>query len=407
MREGANCQSAGAKRGSVPEVQLVRENESEVYFAHRPLGGVVLALIGAGIAWVAWAKARDTTGQWIGLIGGGVFALIGIGAALWRYELRLDLGSRRYTRRKGFWPSPRRTEGGLEEIEGVALDREERRAKNHTYLVWVVKLAFRGEKPVSVHEARDEAEGYGRAESLAKRLRMPLRDRTEMPERVTEWEKLDETLAERAAAQAKGWSTAASVSRPPLGSRIQFDETPTQRRIELPAAGVNLAAVLLWVFGLGFGSFGGFFLWAKVTGAVPVKENTPGVAWIIAPLFMLFGLGFVLLGVLAAVAREVVQEEGDTLAIGTRGLGRDWLMKRFAKREIEQIEVRVAAVSTGGRRRRLRVGGVAVGTEGAPQAPGQEVMVRSDRALARLGRGLRDEERQWLRDTLAAMASGA
>jgi hypothetical protein len=33
-------------------------------------------------------------------------------------------------------------------------------------------------------------------------------------------------------------------------------------------------------------------------------------------------------------------------------------------------------------------------------------MVRSDREVARLGKHLTDEERQWLRDALVGMASG-
>ncbi len=388
------------------DVQVVRETESEIYLAHHPLGGVVFAVIGGVFAAIGYMAIADGVGKWVFTGMGLVFVAIGIGGALWRYELRLDLNARRYTRRKGFWPSPTLTEGGLEEIEGVVLVTEERRSKNHSYTVWVVKLPFRGEEePLSVGEERGEAEGYQRAESLAKRLRMPLLDRTEMPERVTPWDKLDETVADRAAAKSKGWGLPTSVSGPPAGSQIHFDETPGRRTILLPPMGINVLSVFLGLFGLAFAAGGGFFLYAKLSG-MPVNENPEGAVWVIAPVFLSIGLGVVTIAAATARGRALVREDGDTLAIGWRALGRDWGLKRFAKREIEQIEVRVAAEATSRGRGRLRIGGASVALGSAPSTPGQEVMVRSDQAVARLGKNLTDEERQWLRDALVGMASG-
>lgn len=388
-------------------VHLIRETESEVNFAHQPLSGVVFALFGGVFAAIGYWGISDGIGKWVFTGVGLLFVFIGIAAMFWRHELRFDLHARRYTRRKGFWPAPALSEGGLEEIEGVVLVQEERQAKNHTYLVWVVKLPFRGEeKPVSVAEERDEAKGYRRAESLAKRLRVALLDRTAMPERVTPWDKLDETVADRTAAESKGWSFAARLSAPPPGSRIQFDETPSRRAILLPPAGLNFLAVFLGLFGLAFATFGGFFLYAKVSG-LPLRENPEGAAWVIAPVFLVIGLGTVLIGVATASGRALVREEGDTLTFGWRALGREWLPKKFAKREIEQIEVRVAAEAASRSRGRLRMGGASISLGRSTRTPGQEVLVRSDRAAVRLGKNLSDEERQWLRDALTALASGA
>lgn len=389
------------------DVHLIRETESEVTFAHQPLSGVVFTLFGGVFAAIGYWGIPAGIGKWVFTGVGLVFVFIGITAMFWRHELRFDLHARRYTRRKGFWPAPALTEGGLEEIEGVLLVQEERRAKNHTYLVWVVKLPFRGEeKPVSVAEERDEAKGYRRAESLAKRLRVSLLDRTAMPERVTPWDKLDETVADRAAAVSKGWSFAARLSAPLPGSRIQFDQTPSRRAILLPPAGLNFLSVFLALFGLAFAAFGGFFLYAKVSG-MPVRENPEGAVWVIAPVFLAIGLGTVLIGVATASGRALVREEGDTLIFGWRALGREWLPKKFAKREIEQIEVRVAAETASRSGPRLRMGGASIPLGRSTHTPGQEVLVRSDRAAVRLGKNLSDEERQWLRDALTALASGA
>jgi len=391
------------------DVHLVRETEGEIAFAHPPAAGVVFAVIGGVFAAIGYFAIDDSVGAWVFTGVGLLFVAIGIGGAFWRHELRLDLNARRYSRLKGFWPSPKLREGGLEEIEGVALQTEERRSKDHTYTVWVVKLPFRGEEePVSVHEARDEMGGYARAESLAKKLRVPLLDRTEMPERVTPWEKLDETVADRVAAQSKGWGVPSSVGAPPPasfgGSRIFYDQTPSRRVILLPAMGMNALSIFLGLFGLAFAAGGGFFLYAMLSG-MPVNESPEGAGWVIAPVFILIGLGTVTFGYAAAAARGVVREDGDTLAIGMRVLGRDWGMKRFVKREIEQVELRIAA-EPARRSGRLRVGGASIAMGSSPSTPGQEVLVRSDRAVARLGKNLTDEERQWLRDALTSMASG-
>lgn len=387
------------------DLRLVRETESEIAFAFPPLSGLLFALLGGVFAWMGYGIIDVGLGKWIFTGVGLLFVFIGISALFWRHELRLDLTARRYTRRKGFWPAPALTEGGLEELEGVTLAREERHSKNHTYIVWVVRLPFRGEEPVSVAEERDEAKAYRRAESLTKRLRLPLLDRTEMPERVTPWDKLDETVAQRMAAQSKGWRFPSTVSAPPMGSRIQFDETPSRRTILLPRPGLSFLPVFLMLFGLAFAALGGLLLYLKLSG-MPVKENPEGAGWVIAPLFLLIGLAIALCGVAAAAGRRLVREEGDTLALGWRVLGREWLPRKFAKREIEQIEVRVAAETTT-RHSRLRIGGAVVSLGHSAQAPGQEVLVRSDHAVARLGKGLSDEERQWLCDALLAMASGA
>jgi len=389
------------------DVHLVRETESEVYFAHHPVSGVVFAVIGGVSAGMALTLIADGVGKWVFTGAGLLFVAIGMGGALWRYELRLDVNARRYTRRKGFWPSPKVEESSFEDLEGVALVQEERQSKNHTYMVWVVQLPFRGEeKPVDVFESRDEVEGYARAESLAKKLRLPLLNRTEAPERVTPWEKLDETVAERVAAQSKGWSVPASMGAPPLGSRIQYDETPGRRSILLPSGGLQFISIFLGLFGLVFGGFGAFFLWAFVSG-MPVQENPEGAGMVIAPLFLLIGLGIAGAGAATATGRSVVREDGDTLAIGWHALGRDWTAKRFAKREIEQIELRFAAEPSSRGGGRLRVGGAAISLGGSAKSPGQEVLVRSDRAVARLGKNLNEEEQQWLRDALVAMVSGA
>ena len=107
----------------VPEAYLIRENDREIYFAHRPQYAVVLLLTGAAIVYYFFFSdaVEDQTARWIFTAAGAFFALIGLVAALWRYELRLDLLTRTYSGRKGFWPNPRPLRGLLDEMEGVIL----------------------------------------------------------------------------------------------------------------------------------------------------------------------------------------------------------------------------------------------------------------------------------------------
>lgn len=393
----------------MPDVYLIREDEREMYFAFPSKTGIVFAGFGGLFAVVGWF-IPDAAGRWIFVGVGLLFLAIGIAAALWRHELRFDLMARRYTRLRGFWPTPRLMEGSLDEVEGVILVQEERTSSSkhgsHTYIVWVAKLPFRGEeKPVDVHESRDEAEAYRRAESLAKKLHISLMDRTQIEERVIAPDKLDETLAQRLAAKSKGWGFATSVSGPPMGSRIVYDDTPPRRTILLPPIGYNFLTIFLVLFGLLFAAAGGFVLYAKLTG-MDISENPEGAGWIIAPIFILIGAGIALLGAAISTGRDAVREEGDALLFVWSALGRDWRTKRIPKHEVEEIDIRYTAEPATGRRSRVNVGNIGVALGGGARTPNQEVVVRSDRHVARLGKGLSGEEQQWLRDALTAMVRG-
>ncbi len=92
-----------------------------MFFAHRPLTGVVFMLIGMGIVYFFSFSTpiKDQVARWVFSAGGALFALMGFGAALWRYELRLDLLGRTYSGRKGFWPNPKSLKGSLDDLERI------------------------------------------------------------------------------------------------------------------------------------------------------------------------------------------------------------------------------------------------------------------------------------------------
>jgi len=140
-----------------PEVYLIKENDREMFFAHRPLAGVVFMLIGMGIVYFFSFSTlvKEQVARWVFSAGGVLFALVGFGGALWRYELRLDLLGRTFSGRKGFWPNPKTMKGSLDDLEGVVLSSRVERSDKSTYTVWTVSFAFKNwPKPVKVMESQ-------------------------------------------------------------------------------------------------------------------------------------------------------------------------------------------------------------------------------------------------------------
>ncbi|GEM_PF-5577391 len=135
---------------------------------------------------------------------------------------------------------------------------------------------------------------------------------------------------------------------------------------------------------------------------MPVKENPPGAAWVVVPVFAAAGLGIMALGAFVMFARDVIREESGALVFSSEALGRHWLPRRIEKREVEEITLRDPTRLSGGST--VRVGGITAG--GRAAAPRQEVLVRSDRAARRIGGELNEAEREWLRNTLPAMTAG-
>ncbi len=387
------------------EVHLIREDDRELRFAHRPAWGLLIALLGGVVAWAAWEKGKDETAQWIGALAGGSFFLIGLGAAFWRYELTLDLLSRTYTRRKGFWPSPSHDQGSFRDIENISLQIEYRRTSsksNQTSAVWIVGLKLRSdEKPIRLAEEMNEEKGYQRFESIAKKLQVNAVDCTVSPPKTIAWDRLDQSVASSAEGRDQLRARSLSIAPLPHGSRIEFTDIPGERAIVLPALGINSGTVILTLFGLLFMALAAFFLYAKIIG-VPIKESRQGLGWLVTIVFFVAGAGISALGIFAGAARDVIREECGAITFAFRVFGREMLAKRIEKLEIEEIAIKESASQSGGSTiasgritLRKRTGGVAR----------MEVVVRSDRHIARLGGDLTGEEREWLRDSLHDLAT--
>jgi hypothetical protein len=363
------------------DVRLKRESDAELYFAHPPLAAFLFTLAGCGFIFIV-SLADNPPPRWMYLFM-AIFPAFGLLGTFWRLEIRLDLLTRRYHLRRGFWPWVSDRQGSLDELRGVVLSKNWRRrsSKNRSseYIVWSVALDFHEDgKPISVFASRREEEARQRLEHLARKLGLPAIDRTGGEESVRAPDELDRSLQRR----SLGSAAPSSVGPPPLGG-IEVDAGPTGRVILLPPTRFGVGGIFLLLFGLAFTSFALLALGAALE-IVPMKvSGSRGALAAIATVFTVFGTAIMALPFVAIRARERIEESGDALAFSTALFGRNFGEKRLRRDRIEEIALRDNTSSKG--------------------ATGQEVFVRSDATVVTLGRDLDPEALRWLRETLAAM----
>ena len=360
-----------------PEVNLISEDDREMYFAHRPMAGIVIMLIGIGVVYFFAFHVEEQV-RWIFSAAGALFALAGFAGALWRYELRLDLVARTYSGRKGFLPNPKPLRGSLDELEGVVLSSRVDRDDKRTTTIWMVGLRFRHwGKPVTIKESTNEPAAYLALEHYAKKLRVPVIDRTGAEERAASWADVDKSLAEQ---------PDHPVSIPPLphGSAIEFTPGPGRRSILLPANGISLGAIMLVLFGLPFFSLGGFFLWSLLFDRARVQGSI-AAGFIVSSLFMLVGLYIVLYGIAGMRGRQLIEEEGGDIAFSLLLFRLRVRPRRARKKEVEEVSIKPV-----------------------PERNNEkQLVIRSDKLIMRIsGQKLSPKELEWLKVAVSVIVSG-
>lgn len=375
----------------MPDVTLRRENERELVFANRPSAALAVGFAFAVSGYAVWALLPDRR-RWFLLAVALVAVVISAAAALRRERLVLDLANGRYRRETGYWPRIESRTGSLAEVEHVELVLRSRArgliplASRRQQPYWMVSLKFRGrEEPYALLEERNERLAYNRFEALARKLRVPALDRTGGEDRLTPWAQVDRPLAERQHAGTPG-----PVAIPPLpaGSGIRVSDVPGRRRIELPAHGFNYGVPVLYLLPAALVAFGAAILWQSVRSAAP-----GGFA--LAAVFLALGLGLGFVFSAAVFGHEWIAEQREHLVIGNELAGITWRRQRTAKRDVRAIEIRPAL------RAALHAQS---GSPAAAVLAYSEVVLRSTTLLRRFGAHLTREEREWLRDALAAMA---
>ncbi len=367
----------------MPKVLVRHESDSELRLAHPYVSGWIFVLIGGAVAWAGLRFVEAGFGRWLTTGMGILFGLIGLGGGLWRYELTLDLMARCYRGRRGFWPSPRPLQGSLEELAGVVLTRQWRRSSSSEgtsseHAVWVVSLEFDGWKePVSLFETSSEKKGYGKLEHLSRRLQVDAVDRTGGEETRRDWNALDRPATARSGERAR----VESVPALPAGSRIEWTPSESGSSMAvLPAMGFNVGAVFLFLFGLPFAGFGAVALLA-VSKTIDVKfEGSTSAAWIVGSVFVVIGLGFCAGAIFGCVAREIVRRQAGDLVVSLEAFGREYRIRRIPRTEVEGIEIKPSNHA---------------------RSKSNQVVIRSDRRVIRMGGELTTDEQRWLLSAVA------
>src|SRR5262245_41870810 len=176
-------------------LSLVRQSDREIVFSYSRIlavGAIALAVL----TMIASRYAADGILESVG------FGVVSIGSAAlavtrlaWRERLTLDLSTRTWTERRGYWPMTRTATGGFGSLDGLFLTQEMRVRKYSTYPLWILHLAFKGDRaPIVLGEFLDERMANDRLRELEATLRLD--DRTRVPESTA-----SQTTPSRAGAQ--------------------------------------------------------------------------------------------------------------------------------------------------------------------------------------------------------------
>ena len=404
----------------VAKIALKHESERELFFAHRPISGIIFSVLGAGFGYLPTYFGADDWTRWIFGGFGAFFAAIGILGAFWRYELRLDLITRRYTRRRGLWPAVKVTTGSLNDLDAVLLTQEWSRASSKhgssEHPFWKISLLFKSwDKPVSIEAVNTEQKGHERLEYFAKKLQVDAVDRTKSSATRRPFGELDQTIRQQSGSQGFDDAQPTNDPRfPPPQSGITVTDSMEGLRLTLPAHGFNAGLVLFGLFGLVFAGFGLFFiivksgLYTEITGqTLQIKENPPGAGWTIAGLFTLIGCAIMMFGVIASYGREQIAARGNELIYRFTWLGRSFRTVTMDKSAVEELDLRANIAPRRRRRGSITIGGTSVGTSTrAPIDARAEVFIRTDQRTLRLGRHLNDDGKQWLIGAMRNMITG-
>ncbi len=358
-----------------PELHFVKERDCRLLFAARSwIGLLVIAFIG-GVSCSLVASGAPTYVLFLFSPVFALFLVMGVLASFWRYKLTLDLVSRTYSARKGFWPFVRRRDGSLDELDGVVLTTHSGPGEGNEP-AWAVSLLFRNwESPVSIVITFGELDAEMKLRHWAARLGVRAIDRTGITEKIISPDRADED--DRVGLRPDPPSREALSALLAAGRYELINERGLQTII-LPrrrtSASMVAEAVMVMIFSAGFMLLGVGAVSSMLTG-YPVIEGSRLGLWIIAPLFIGVALAAFLIITTRTWGREWLQISADELVFGTLKYGRIWRKIRVRREGIREIDIKQYE----GLRRKIRT-----------------VTILTDRRTLRIGQTLEPDELKWL-----------
>lgn len=387
----------------MPDVRLRRETSHELHFEHP--------------RWPSWAVAAAVAGFWT------LFRHVGAGldlellhlicgillagsllSSLWCNELTLDLATRSYRSRRGFWPAPRIFRGSFDELEGVALSQswlsqtEDGGSRSHP--VWHLHLTFRPPKR-SIHIATvlSEAPAHARLEHFARALGVAAIDRTGDAEHGASPDGPDRRASEGAppetatgpivgstdgpSRKAGPVSLIATVGPPPAGTGIHISGAAGREAISLPPPTRRSRVVAASLLGLPFASLGALVFLAA-TDLLPLNHTGPPIVGIVMGIIIILcGAALPVVTLLRARGRQKIERRGNYLCFSTEIFGRQFRRRLLHRRSIADLAVRRSITTTRGDRHQL--------------------FLRTDQQIVRLGHHLEPRGLEWLHEAVRIM----
>ncbi|HUH83519.1 MAG TPA: hypothetical protein VLX85_02855, partial [Stellaceae bacterium] len=252
----------------------------------------------------------------------GIAVFIALFLSLRRETLTLDLLDGSYRYRRGLWPKLETKEGALSEFKSLALDvLVEPGSKGAEIVTWIISLHLADDATIALTNDGSETLAYRHLADFAKRLNLPVLDRTGPTERVIAPADIDRPLADQE--RSAPLATSRLFPDPPAGSAIIVSGEAPQRTIILPRSGYRLHYLMAALMPL-------FPPWWTRT------LTKPGFS---LPFMIASGL-FALIGVVTALTHREIAETADDVTVGRWLFRMPLLRRRYAKREITAIDIK-------------------------------------------------------------------
>ena len=373
------------------QMQLVRDDDRQIRFANPWKWGLVISLVGLLIWYVVPWKATQGPGYWIIVATVAFTVAIGVLTFLSRNELVLELPARLCIRRQGYWPTVKEQSESLRDFRALVLAAELRtNPRGGQYPTWVITLQSAGTQPgIALVEYRNESEAYARIESWSRKLGLPAFENADGRETPLNFKPI--------AQQQEAHARSGVIPTLPPRSRLVFLGTAPTRTIVLPPLGLSLGVLIL-------AFFPAIALWMGIAGYdealhhVPPRSTSLAIGVICFGVAMLAALSFSMFG------RTTVREQEDRILIGTRAFGWNYNVKSIAKADIEDVEIKPTALSSGAPVFMLSGMRVLRPRQSSPRA---ELFVHSRDQVLRIGQELSAQDLQWLREALLSLAGAA
>jgi hypothetical protein len=369
------------------QMQLVLDDDRHIRFTNPWKWGLAIAFVGL-LVWL-FVPLNLTKGfkYWVVLGGAAFTVFVGLAAFLYRDELVLDLVTRAYTLRRGYWPAVREQTRSMNDFRALLLGAELRRnPRGGQYPTWVISLQCSGVQPdLAVLELRSESQAYGKIESWSRKLGLPAFEIVDGREQPLEFKPV--------ARQQPAELGSMQIPMLPSGSRLAFLGAAPTRTIVLPPLGFGLGVLILALFPA-------ITLWMGFAGYNEAIHHIPPRSTSFATGVVCFGILMVVALFFAIFGRTAVREQDDMILVGNSAFGWNYNVKSFAKRDIEEVEIKPTTLSSGAPVFTLS-GMRVIGKRPRARA---ELFVHSRNQVVRIGQGLSSQDLQWLHQALLCLA---